>query len=110
MKEIKLREKQEEQIAKEKKATNAAAFEKTKLIYKLETSHKTKLTKETVASDLKHFGKVVDVQLHLNGRKALVQFAYNDSVLRAINSTGSLAGCTLRKATDKDVSKFKQAE
>ena len=51
-----------------------------------------------VASDLKLFGKVTDLMIHRAGKKALVTFAYNDSALRAVNSSGSLAGFTLRRA------------
>lgn len=61
-------------------------------------------------SDLRHFGKVTDVQLHRSGKKALVTFEYNDSALRAISSSGSLAGCVIRRAADKDIKKFKEVE
>jgi hypothetical protein len=72
--------------------------------------HKSKLTKEVVVQDLKAFGKVADVVLHPKGKKALVTFAYNDSVFRAISGSGSIAGCTIRRATENDVQKFKIAE
>ena len=63
-----------------------------------------------VASDLKLFGKVTDVKIHRAGKKALVTFAYNDSALRTVNSSGSLAGFTLRRALPKDLVKFKDQD
>jgi hypothetical protein len=61
-----------------------------------------------VASDLKLFGKVTDVKIHRAGKKALVTFAYNDSALKAVNSSGSLVGFTLKRAMVRDVAKFKE--
>lgn len=95
---------------REKEARQTKRQHQHQVIYKLDSTFKSKLTTEAVMSDLKQFGKVASVQLHNSGKKALVSFVYNDSAVRAINGSGSLTGFSVRRANEKDLQKFKLQE
>lgn len=101
--ETKHRERQEQLREKELQKSNPKYFDKTQVIYKLDSTYKSKLTTEAITSDLKQFGRVQNVQLHKSGKKALVQFVYQDSAIRAVNASGSLSGFQVRRATEKDL-------
>ena len=55
---IKLQEKQDNLKEKERFVTRASLYEQTNVVYKLKKSSKSRITKDSVISDLRRYGSV----------------------------------------------------